>query len=140
MAGYKVQAHFYAHAVGLAYKPLKVFVCSIAWSYAVVVCDVVAAVVEFTGKDGAHPYCVESGFLYVRQAAPYAFKVSRAVTVTVLEGGRVNVVDDRAVKPGYLFLFGEIQPGNAYEVPVFVVELTGEGKGITGGLCDERDG
>ena len=65
-----------------------------------IVRDVVTEVRHRRGEDGRYPDGVDAELAEIVEPGLDASEVADAVAVTVLEGARINLVDDAALPPG----------------------------------------
>ena len=99
MAEHLIDHDFQAQPVSLRHQPVEVGQGSIGGIDAAVVGDVVAEVLLGRGEEGRQPDGVHAKLRHIGQAAGDALQVADAVTVAVLEGARVDLVNDGAAPP-----------------------------------------
>ena len=108
VAGNQIQTDLNSFGMCILNESYQIRVRAETRVYLIVVGDVIATVLKLTAEHRADPDRVESQILDIVQFRAYSLQVPVAVTVAVLEGGRIDVVDRRGIKPLRIGLAGKI--------------------------------
>ena len=99
MAGNKVQQNLDAALVAFVYEGHEVGVGTETLVHLVVVQDVVASVDPTGFEQRVEPYDIHSQTLYVVKFGKHTGDVADAITVRILERGRIDLINDRILQP-----------------------------------------
>ena len=95
----KVKENVHITLVGFVENLFQIFIRAVAWSCLEVIGNIIACVSEWGFKAGIYPDRIAAQLLDIIQLFDNAVKIADAVTVGIVEGLGIDLIEHCVIKP-----------------------------------------